>query len=133
MAEGRRPTPEARDRGYSEPTVDVRLIRRVGLVLGAVILLVVAAAFALHAFRVGGPDDRFGPAVSGETVRRFPEPRLQSARTEERERYFAEEKRKASEYGWVDRGKGIVRIPVERAMSLLEMEGREASSDGGKR
>jgi hypothetical protein len=110
--------------------VNVRLIVVTGLVLAAAFAAILGSVFALHAWHAGGADERFGPAVSAETVRVFPEPRLQARRTEERRRYFAQQRAKAAEYGWIDRERGIVRIPVGRAMKLLVRE--QAGPQHGK-
>jgi hypothetical protein len=36
-----------------------------------------------------------------------------------------EQEEKLASYGWVDREKGVVRIPIERAMELLVNEAKE--------
>lgn len=41
----------------------------------------------------------------------------------------AQDRTALSSYGWIDRPKGIVRIPIDRAMSLL-VEDREAEEKG---
>ncbi len=33
-------------------------------------------------------------------------------------------------YGWIDRSRGVVRIPIERAMELVEAEGRAPAAKG---
>jgi hypothetical protein len=140
MAEGRQPSVRERDgnggarelarndsarkraRGHSAPEVNVRLIVAAGSVLAAVLAAILGGVFALHAWRAGTADDRFGPAVSAQAAQAFPEPRLQPQSAEERTRYLAEQRSKAAGYGWIDRSRGIVRIPVERAMRLLVRE-----------
>jgi hypothetical protein len=131
MAENGRPSAHARARGHSGAEVDLRLIAKTGIALGAVLGAILAGVFALHARHVGGAADRFGPTVSGEAVGRFPEPRLQIRPAEERARYLAEQGAKAAGYAWVDRERGIVRIPVERAMRLLAQEAAGARNAAG--
>lgn len=48
-----------------------------------------------------------------------PAPRLQTDAPADLNDFRAEEKHELEGYGWVDRQKGVVRIPVERAMTLL--------------
>ena len=48
-----------------------------------------------------------------------PEPRLQTAPIVDLAQLRAEEEKLLTEYGWVDRPSGIVRIPITRAMELL--------------
>jgi hypothetical protein len=35
------------------------------------------------------------------------------------QRFLAEERRAQQEYGWIDEGLGIVRLPIERAKELV--------------
>jgi hypothetical protein len=43
-------------------------------------------------------------------------------------RFRAEEELALGTYGWVDKDKGIVRIPIERAMGLLAERGLPAAA-----
>lgn len=49
----------------------------------------------------------------------FPEPRLQIDETQDRDALRAEESERLERYAWVDRRKGVVRIPIDRAMDLI--------------
>jgi hypothetical protein len=48
-----------------------------------------------------------------------PEPRLQADPAVDMRRMRADEERLLHQYAWIDPDKGIVRIPVERAMELM--------------
>ena len=63
-------------------------------------------------------------------LKRFPSPQLQIAPPVERLLVEREEDEILSTYGWVDRQSGIVRIPIDRAISLLAQghETRDPSS-----
>ena len=50
-------------------------------------------------------------------------PRLQPHPREDLTQYLAYEKKILSSYGWVDRKDGIVRIPIQSAMSILLRNG----------
>jgi hypothetical protein len=53
----------------------------------------------------------------------FPQPRLEeSERTQLRDVIGAQDQRLAT-YGWVNKNKGIVHIPIERAMDLIAQQG----------
>jgi len=52
-----------------------------------------------------------------------PEPRLQSNPRLDLREMRADEDRVLESYGWVDRQKGVVRIPIERAIDLLAQRG----------
>lgn len=51
------------------------------------------------------------------------EPRLLTTEPQTLAEFRAAEKKQLETYGWVDRGSGVVRIPVERAMALVAREG----------
>lgn len=48
-----------------------------------------------------------------------PEPRLQAAPREDLAELRRRQSRLLESYGWSDRGRGLVRVPIERAMELL--------------
>jgi len=59
---------------------------------------------------------------------RPPEPQLQVTPVMDLQNYRAEEQRLLNSYDWVDREKGIVRIPVNEAMNLLIKKEKAAST-----
>jgi hypothetical protein len=52
-----------------------------------------------------------------------PKPLLQETPALDLERFRAKEEETLGTYGWVDREKGVVRIPIERAMEIVAREG----------
>lgn len=90
----------------------------IAVVLSAIlihlVLLLLMAHFERQAQADRGPlPPRIPPAET------FPVPRLQVAPTEELQRLRADEKAQLEGYAWVDRSRGLIRIPIERAMELL--------------
>lgn len=124
--------PRTRDHAHAPPDIALVAIVKAGLVVLAVVAATIAGAFALHAAGVGREGGVFGPAVSGDAVRHFPQPRLQTPSDAERVRYFTAQERRAGEYAWVDRDRGIVRIPVERAMALIAAERAHEAPQRGR-
>jgi len=61
--------------------------------------------------------------VSSNPQKEPPEPRLQSKPVMDLKEFRAAEDAILTSYGWVDPDKGVVRIPVERAMELVAKEG----------
>jgi hypothetical protein len=59
-------------------------------------------------------------------VRTFPQPQLQKTPALDLKIIRDAEDQMLATYGWVDREKGIVRIPIERAMQLLTERGLPA-------
>jgi hypothetical protein len=64
------------------------------------------------------------PVVS--PPRAFAEPRLQSDPRADLARLRAEQTGRLQGYAWVDRERGVARIPIERAMALLADQGQAA-------
>jgi hypothetical protein len=60
--------------------------------------------------------------VAGALPEAPPEPRLQAAPRADLAAMRAAEDRLLGSYGWVDRRAGVVRIPVDRAMTLVAEE-----------
>ena len=62
-------------------------------------------------------------AVTDKDTQAFPEPRLEkNERTELRE-FIEDQDRKLAAYDWMDKDKGIVQIPIDRAMDLIVQRG----------
>lgn len=55
--------------------------------------------------------------------RTFPEPRLQRAPASDLDAYLRRQKARLSGYAWIDRGRGIARMPIDAAMARLAAEG----------
>jgi hypothetical protein len=92
-----------------------------------VVLAVVTVAFAALVwplskafFRAQPPPER---AVERIDRSRPAGPLLQVNPTAELEQLRRQEQRVLDSYGWVDRGAGIARVPVERALELVLEEG----------
>jgi hypothetical protein len=56
-------------------------------------------------------------------LERFPSPHLQLSPPTDLAAFRAQEERALTNYGWLDRSNGVVRIPIERAMELLVQRG----------
>jgi hypothetical protein len=52
-----------------------------------------------------------------------PEPRIEEHPAIEIQELHAQEDQTLSTYGWMDKNKGVVRIPIERAMELQLQRG----------
>lgn len=61
-----------------------------------------------------------------------PAPRLQADPPAEYAAFAAEQRRRTTTYGWLDRDAGVVRLPVERALELVLEEGLPARKEGGQ-
>ena len=120
---------------YERRDVNTRAVFRVG-VASVVAAVVIHAAvwwlfdlFDRREAQKGPP-----PATLVNTPRAAPpEPRLQTDAPADLNDFRAEEKGELESYGWMDRQKGVVRIPVERAMALLLERGLPGAEPPGRK
>jgi hypothetical protein len=100
--------------------------------LGAVLLLCFVVLSIWYAdatgqpFRLAPPPSGLGNLPVGPTP---PAPRLETTSGEERGRINAAEEALLSQYAWVDRERGVVRIPIDRALDLIAARGLPARSE----
>jgi uncharacterized protein (DUF58 family) len=106
---------------------------------GAILLLaVIAAAVVSFLFLRYAAARRPSPQVASSAPARArepaPVPRLQVKGSNELREMREAEERVLHSYAWIDGEKGIVRIPVERAMEILaEKEGARREAKGESR
>jgi hypothetical protein len=122
---GKRPqaeTASAKKNGRKHEQSDLSVRAVLGFFLGVALLIVTSF------FLVGGLFSFFGemskeaapPSPQIADVRRLPpSPRLQVSPTRELEAVRKAEEEILGSYAWVDREKGIARIPIGRAMDLV--------------
>lgn len=105
------------------------------LSLVALLLLVAAAVIGMFGFqglvesRAAASDPPPSPLV--ETDVQPPQPRLESDPGEVLARLRLLERVQLERYAWIDRGQGIARVPVERAMEILAERGLDGVDLGG--
>jgi hypothetical protein len=107
---------------------DARAQPIVRYAIGLLIFTAVSAGLAyaaLYGFReMSRRTDRPKPAMALDDPRRLPaDPRLQVHPTLDAAELRRLEHDQLTTYGWVDQQKGIVRIPVERAIELVAARG----------
>lgn len=64
-----------------------------------------------------------------ENTKTFPQPRLEENERSQLRDVIQDQDRKIETYDWVDKDKGIVKIPIERAMDLLVQRGLPVRSE----
>lgn len=120
---GKRPDPGP---GHEESDVSIRGIVRFGIGLAVAAGVIHVAMWGLFRFldaRESRKDRPVPPLVAAGLARTPPGPRLEPDPIAPRRAMQARENVLLQTYGWVDRGTGAVRIPVERAMELLVERG----------
>jgi hypothetical protein len=91
----------------------------------------IATAIVIHLVLIGygtmlgSSYKRFGRIyqIQPNQVPQYPSPALQSNPSIDLQTYRSRAEHELNTYGWIDRGHGIVKIPIERAMDLLASRG----------
>jgi hypothetical protein len=106
---------------HEESDVNIRGIFGFGAGL-TLVLIVVYVVVRLMFVYLDRPSDAAAaanfPLAAGHETRLPPEPRLQTAPRADLQQHRAREEEKLKTYQWVDRSAGIVRIPIDQAITL---------------
>ena len=108
------------------PNVDNRGVLLFGFFLGLTVL-VIAGLIGIYVRGLERGSDKtqrpIEPQVAVALRRTPPEPRLEADPLALRRSLNTRENAELSSYGWVDRGAGIVRIPIDKAMAMIAANG----------
>lgn len=69
-------------------------------------------------------------AVTHENTETFPQPRLEENERTQLRSFIEDQDRKLATYDWVDKDRGAVRIPIDRAMELILQRGLPVHPEG---
>lgn len=120
---------------FEKTDVTPKAIVRFGVILALVTILVSwGLVYLLRFFRAMEVRSDPPPAPlarSDADQDRRPEPRLQERPFDDIGRLLAEEERTLASYGWVDKDKGVVRIPIKDAMARIAKRGLPARGEPG--
>jgi hypothetical protein len=97
----------------------------------SVALILTASWWLFKEFESWAANRQMGMAHATEQEARPPEPLLQVSPTADWVEMLQRERAILNSYRWVDRSKGIVHIPIERAMELLAQRGLPAEQPDG--
>jgi hypothetical protein len=92
------------------------------LIIGGLLTVLATGGMLRYLSHERDRTDKPPPEVARERVD-FPQPRLQVSPPLDLEKLREIEERELTTYGWVDREKKIVRIPIERAIEILAERG----------
>lgn len=121
--------------GHEASDVNVRSVSRFTIGLTLVTIFVLGLMWLVMDFFLGREAARSpkpAPMIAADPLKEPPEPRLQTKPALDLQKVREDEEALLHQYGWVDSDKGIVRIPVERAMELVAKEGLPVRPGGGK-
>jgi hypothetical protein len=68
--------------------------------------------------------------VTQQNTQTFPQPRLEENERTQLRQFIEDQERKLATYDWVDKDKGTVRIPIDRAMELIRQRGLPVRPEG---
>jgi hypothetical protein len=106
--------------GFEETDVNVVAVGKVGIALFLTTLLAMALLVGLfNYFKVKDG----GVAVTVDPTKVFPHPQLQKTPIPDLKAFHEAEDQVLNSYGWMDQPKGVVRIPIARAMELVVQKG----------
>jgi len=110
--------------GHEERDADIRPIVLTGLGLALAVAVVGLLIYGIFRYLATHPATSVQPnpmAVYDSQIP--PAPRIEKHPAIELQQLRAQEEQTLSTYGWIDKNKGVVRIPVDRAMELLVERG----------
>ena len=120
--------------GHEESDLDARVVARLGAVLAAVILALMAATYWIYNFSVARRTASYpAPPPLAYTREPVPEPRLQVDEPRELRELRAAEDDALHGYAWVDKERGLVRMPIDRAIEVLAQRGLPARAQAPAR
>jgi hypothetical protein len=118
--------------GYEVADAKAGTLVLYGVVLVLTVIFAAVASwlfFDLLAAQAVRTDSQPPALASGEPR---PEPRLLDNEPQDLRSVREAERQILESYDWVDRSRGIVRIPIERALELVGKEGLPSRPTGGK-
>jgi len=69
-------------------------------------------------------------AVTPQNAETFPQPRLEENERTQFRSFIEDQDRKLATYDWVDKDRGTMRIPIDRAMELIAQRGLPVHQEG---
>ncbi len=104
--------------GHERSDASPRLIAMLAGGLAIFLALAPILLFALYPGAISGTQ-----GVHLETVRRIPAPKLQVSPERDLAAMRTFEQHRLTTFGWVNPNAGLVRMPIDRAIALIEREG----------
>ena len=109
----------------SEPTdVDIPRVLRIASALVTIVIGCAVLSFGLRAWFARESSAPASAYSDPRTVQAFATPRLETAPARDIAAFKRDKAQKLDGYAWIDRRRGIVQIPIERAMELMVQRGQ---------
>jgi hypothetical protein len=125
-------TPRQDVAGYEPRDADARWIFGVlaGMICCGIVIHIALARISSYMLRRPAPTDAWRPIRPAQSAWQPPSPRLQVSPPLQLSQFRASEDLQLTNYGWVNRPAGIVRLPIEKAMDLVLQKGLPARTNG---
>ncbi len=122
---------EKKRRGHERSDWNLNWVLGGGITLViSVALMLIGSWWVFRVFQYSAASRQLGTVAAHVLP---PEPRLQVSPTADWDQMLRREQATLHSYGWVDRSRGIVRIPIEREMEMIAQHGFPATkTSGGK-
>ena len=114
-------------------TTDVNVWAVGKFAIGLVVVCVVSIALLFGLLKFFQSREETSVANTVEPTKMFPQPQLQKTPIPDLKAIRAEEDKLLNGYAWVDQPKGVVRIPVDRAIEVLAQRGLPTRSEVPKK
>ena len=112
--------------GHETSDVDTWAVGKFGIGLLLLCIATLGLIFGVFRYFQNELDAKPGATAVVDPVKVFPQPQLQTTPVLDLQAVRAEETQRLTTYGWVDQPKGVVRIPIDRAIELLAARGLPA-------
>ncbi|HTS61635.1 MAG TPA: hypothetical protein VMH28_06400 [Candidatus Acidoferrales bacterium] len=116
--------------GHETTDINVWAVGKFAFALVGVTVLSLALLFGLMKYFQSRETTEVVQTVDPAAV--FPQPQLQKTPIPDLRQFHAEEDKILGSYGWVDQPKGVVRIPIDRAIDVLAQRGLPSRQGGAK-
>src|SRR5665811_1363073 len=114
-------------------TTDINVWAVGKFAIGLVIVCAVSLGLLFGLLKFFQSREETSVANTVEPAKLFPEPQLQKTPLLDLKAIRAEEDKLLNGYAWVDQPKGVVRIPVDRAIEVLAQRGLPSRSEVPKK
>ena len=121
--------------GHEESDINAWAVGKFAVALALVTVAALFLLFGLFRYllsREGGPPAGRSQVAASEPAKAFPQPQLQETEVLDLKTMRAAEDQVLNSYAWMDPEKGVVRIPIERAMDLLAERGLATRVQAGE-
>ena len=119
-------TPHAGHAGHETTDINVWAVGK--FAIGLVVVCVVSIVLLFGLLKFFQSREETSVANTVEPTKLFPEPQLQKTPIVDLKTIRAEEDKLLNGYAWVDAPKGVVRIPLDRAIEVLAQRGLPSRS-----